>query len=688
MMNIDTNIQKNLTLSRKAMNKVDINIQFTPKEREVISVIKAVMGKYAPSVQVYIVGGLIRDRLIGLPSHDLDIMIYPMKAEDFARLITSHLKTKDPHIIKDNPEKSKFISTSKIYLPTQYGTQEIDIAQARQDVYRGDSRIPEVKIATPEGDAYRRDLTINSLMYSLNDDKIIDFTGMGIKDLISNTIRTPQEPLKTFSEDPLRIFRCVVYAAKLNGTIDPQTYQAMTNPALRDEIKQKVSKERIGQEFLKMLKNPNPDYALKLLKDTGLWEDIISEALRGTKYEGKMAQVDMNQNNVNHQLTLWEHTLQVVKNVLNKYPEADSEKRIIMVLAALTHDLGKLFKDIQGESKSHPGNTSYLGHADESKNIVEYILKYLSIGDPYIKQVAGLAQEHMRPHHFTEQEQGGARALRKFLRNMGEVSLNWLDVFNLAVADAYSKGLEIDPNTVKQYQELEQRLQEAFTTLSPTKDMSIKPILNGNEIMQILNVKPGAWMAEITNFVKELRDENPNITKEEAARLLKEKYQNANLKDIKKASKEEGKNSICPMHLFSAKLEEINKLFKENKHYEILTTLNELKEHYGEDESVVRLLAIATLKVLIIDELYRNNDLIQHILDKAEKNFFDSTLCAYVVGILILIATKTEKDVIKEVAERVRNMAPSTLKKVMDMLPEKVYHEDLRKEFSNETTKG
>jgi len=676
MMNVDTNIQKNLT----------------PDEKEVFSVIREIIAKYTPSTQAFAVGGWVRDKLLKIPSNDIDVMISNMSGEAFAKLVTRHLNLKNAHVIRENPEKSKFITTAKAYIPLSSGvTQEIDFAQARSEVYREDSRIPDLKPATPQEDAYRRDLTINSLFYNINDNKLEDFTGMGIKDLISNTFRTPLEPVKTFSDDPLRIFRVVRLAAKYNGIIDPQTYQAMNNPALRDEIKQKVSKERIGQEFLKMLKNPNPDYALKLLKDTGLWEDIIAEALKGTKYEGKMAQLDMNQNNVNHQLTLWEHTLQVVKNILNKYPEADSEKRITMVLAALTHDLGKLFKDIQGQSKSHPGNTSYLGHADESKNIAEYILKYLRIGDPYIKQVSGLAHSHMRPHHFTEQEQGGARALRKFLRNMGEASLNWLDVFNLAVADAYSKGLEIDPNTVKQYQELEQKLQEAFTTLSPTKDTSIKPILNGNEIMQILNVKPGAWMAEITNFVKELRDENPNITKEEAARLLKEKYQNINPKDIKKAGKEEKeeekKNSICPMHLFNAKLEEINNLFTQDKPYEVLTILDDLRKEYGDDESVVRLLSIATFKLLLKGEKYRHNNLIQHILDKAEKNFFDSTLCAYVVGILILIPTKTEKGIIKEVGERVLNMAPSTLKKVINMLPEKVYHEDLRKEFGNENTK-
>ena len=162
------------------MNKIDTNIKFTPREQEAITVIKTVINKYAPSTEVYIVGGLIRDRLIGLQSHDMDIMVYPIKAEDFAMLITKYLNIKDPHIIKENPEKSKSISTAKIYLPTKYGEQEIDIAQARQDIY-SDSRIPTTTIATPEEDAKRRDLTINSIMFNINNNKIVDFTGIDRK---------------------------------------------------------------------------------------------------------------------------------------------------------------------------------------------------------------------------------------------------------------------------------------------------------------------------------------------------------------------------------------------------------------------------------------------------------------------------------------------------------------------------
>lgn len=657
--------------------KVDTNIKFTPPEQEVISIIKEVIEKYAPTVEAYIVGGLIRDRLVNLPSHDMDIMVYPTKAEDFAKLITKHLNIQDPHVIRENPEKSKFVSTSKIYLPTEYGVQEIDIAQARKDVYNDNSRIPETEPATPQEDAMRRDLTINSIMFDIKNNKIVDFTGKGIQDLISNTIRTPLDPIKTFSDDPLRIFRVIVYASKLNGQIDPQTYKAMTDPKLRDEIRKKVAKERLGEEIKKMLGGRNPEIALKLLKDTGLWQDIIEEAVKGTKYEGKMAELDTEQQNAHHLLTVWGHSIQTVANVLKMYPDAEPEKRVTMILAALMHDLGKLYKDIWGESKSHPGSRSYHGHEEESKNISELILKYLKI-EPLIHQISGLTSSHMLPHRFTEGGEASARSLRKFIRNMGEQSLNWLDVFNLATADAYSKGLEIAPKTIEQYKQLETKLQEALISLKPTDPKSIiKPILNGNEIMQILNIKPGPMMKEITEFVKELRDDNPNITKDEAAQRLREKYQGNEIKQASK--KDEDTSSTCPKHLLDIKIEEINGLFKEDKCYEILTIINQLKEEYGNDDNIIRLLAITMFKLLIKSEKYRYNDLIQYALDKAEKNFFDYILCSYVVGILLLIETETKDEVIEEIAQRMAKMSPGILRNVLELLPKNIFRSDLKK---------
>jgi len=504
-------------------NVIDINIKFLPQELEAISIIKNVISEYAPFVRAFIVGGLIRDRLLNLPAYDMDVMVSPIKAEDFAKLITKYLNIKDPHIIKENPDKSKFISTSKIYLPTNYGIQEIDIAQARSDIYRENSRIPKTKSATPEEDAYRRDITINTIMYDINNNKIVDFTGMGIKDLITGTIRTPEDPLKTFKDDPLRIFRTIRFAAKYNGTIDPATYEAMKDPSLIHDLNTKVSKERMGQELTKILQSPNADYAIKILKDTGLFQNIISEAVRGTEYENKLSNLDMSQENPNHKLNLWNHTLQTINNTLVQYKEAEPERKIVLTLAALMHDLGKLYSKIWGESKSHPGSRSYHGHEDESSKLIELILRYLKM-EPYMQEVSKLAKYHMLPHNLLR-DKGGMRSLRRFIRKMGEESLNWLDVFNLAAADAYSKSDVVDNNTIAEYNGLKNNLQEALSTTNilPTQP-KIKPILDGNEIMSILNIKQGPLIKEIKEYILELMDENPNITKEEATTLIKQKY--------------------------------------------------------------------------------------------------------------------------------------------------------------------
>jgi tRNA nucleotidyltransferase/poly(A) polymerase len=668
--------------------QISTNISLNSDEQEVFSVIKEVVNKYTPTTRPYAVGGWTRDKLLQIKSDDIDIMLSNISGEDFAKLVTRYMNIKDPHVIKENPEKSKHITTAKTYIPLSSGKiQEIDFAQARKEVYKEDSRIPEIKPATPEEDAYRRDFTINAIFYDIIEGKVVDFTGRGIKDLMSNTIRTPMDPLKTFSEDPLRILRAIRFSAKYNAPIDPKTYEAMKNPQLRDEIKQKISKERIGQEFIKMLKNPNAQHAIQLLKDTGLLEDIISEALKGTLYEGKMAQFDMSQENPHHKLTLWSHSMEVVKNIIEKYKEAEPEKKIAITLAALMHDIGKLYQDVWGQSKSHPGYRSYHGHEDESAKIVNLILKYLKI-EPYIDQVAGLAQTHMKPHQLLRDE-GGMRALRKFIRIMGEKSLNWLDVFNLALADAYAKDIIRDPTITQEYQSLQNRLEEALTTMTPIKDRSIdksiKPILNGNEIMQILNTKQGPHLKEITEFIKDLMDENPNITKEEAAQKLIEKYNNIVPKATKQAGseKEEKKEfTTCPMHLLRTKIDEMKKLMAEKKYYEAFSVLSQLQEQYPNDERVNRMIALYTFRLLLISEKYRSSDILQHIFDKAEANFFDSALCSYVFGILVLLETKTEQETICEIGNRVAKMSPDIFKTILDSLSNiKVYHPEILKAF-------
>jgi len=304
--------------------------------------------------------------------------------------------------------------------------------------------------------------------------------------------------------------------------------------------------------------------------------------------------------------------------------------------------------------------------------------------EPFIQQVAGMARYHMRPHFNEGGRDSGLKAMRKFIRQMGEQSLSWLDIFNLAVSDAYSKGAEIDPEVVTTYQNIETQLQQALASLKPVEDQSIKPILNGNEIIQLLNIKPGKWMSEIMEFVKELRDDNPDITKEEASEMVKNKYQNINIEDIKEASSTKGEmGSTCLMHLLKNKIEEVNTDFGEKNYYKVLQTLQDLKEEYGKDDNILRFISISMFKLLLEEKNYKNIDILTYLFKYAEKNFFDTILCSYVLGILLLIKTPTEDVVIREIAERMIKMSPGTVRIILESLPEQVGRPNLKKEFEN-----
>ena len=501
-MQINTNILSNLT----------------PEEKELFAILKEVVNKYAPYVTCRVAGGWVRDRLLGKESDDIDIMVDKISGAEFARLVTQYLNVKDPHVVKANPDASKHMETAGADIPLPSGKNiDVDFAMARKEVYNNDSRIPDIKPATAQEDAERRDLTINSCFFNINTGQIEDFTGKGIKDIITNTIRTPLDPLITFRDDPLRIFRCLRFSAKYNWNIDHDTYNAMLDPNLKNDIKRKISKERIKDEIVKMLKGPNPLVAINLLKQTGLFEDIITEAIKGSKFESKLMNLDMNQNNPNHDLTLWDHTVEVIKNVINQYPNSDDEKRVVMILSALMHDLGKLYSDVQ---TTKDNRTQYIGHENESSLLSQLILKYLKFENTLIEEVAKITESHMVPHSLLNSNQ---TTLRRFIRNMSEKSLNWLDVLNHAISDAYSKGKIVDQATINDYNQLKQKLEEAYQSMKVEKKKVI-PVLNGFEIMKLLNVKPGPIISTVNEYLKELQDENPNVTKEEASEKIKMKF--------------------------------------------------------------------------------------------------------------------------------------------------------------------
>lgn len=208
-------------------------------------------------------GGWVRDKLLGIQSHDIDTAINATTGLHFCSKLQEYFKDEENmkkhslqpgdlgnlYTIAKNPDKSKHLETaSKKILG-----YEVDFVNLRKETYSEDSRNPQMEFGTAQEDAIRRDATINALFYNLGNDRIEDFAG-GLYDLSARRIRTPLEPKTTFMDDPLRVLRLIRFASRLDFVIDNDVEVCMSDPDVMEALKNKISRERVGVEVTKMLK--------------------------------------------------------------------------------------------------------------------------------------------------------------------------------------------------------------------------------------------------------------------------------------------------------------------------------------------------------------------------------------------------------------------------------------------------
>lgn len=241
-------------------------IQLTDREEALRQLLLDVSRYFAdasgePIPQLRFTGGWVRDKLLGITSKDIDISISSMTGYKFGEVIKEFLASQSNgakydqsivgklHKIEANPEKSKHLET----LTTRILGFEIDLVNLRKEAYINESRNPIMEFGTPEDDANRRDATVNALFYNLQTSIVEDFTGRGLHDMQLKLLKTPLSPHQTFKDDPLRVLRCIRFASRLGYRIDPTDEEAMGDDSIKEALRVKISRERVGVEILKML---------------------------------------------------------------------------------------------------------------------------------------------------------------------------------------------------------------------------------------------------------------------------------------------------------------------------------------------------------------------------------------------------------------------------------------------------
>jgi poly(A) polymerase len=418
------------------------------------------------NVRAYVVGGYVRDLILGLPSTDLDIVIDGNGIE-FAGIVSRKLKP--------SPKLSVF----KTFLTAHFIYKGIDyeFVGARKESYSPESRNPSVEKATIEEDRLRRDFTINTMSISLNKEdfgELIDPYN-GVKDLQQKMLRTPLNPIITFNDDPLRMLRAIRFSARFQFRIDENAMSAIKMLKKRINI---VAKERIAEELNKMLSSPKPSISFLLLKETGLLEEILPEAdaLSGVERVGKYA----------HKDTLL-HTLEVLDKI------AEMSDNLWLRWAALLHDIAKpLTKRFQ------PGHGwTFHGHEVVGARMVENIFQRLKLPQnekmQYVKKIVEL---HLRPIALVEDEVTDS-ALRRLLFDAGD---DIDDLMTLCRADITSKNEEKVTRYLENFKNVSEKLIEVE---KKDKLRNWQPPVSGEVIMETFGLQPSKEVGIIKNAIRE-----------------------------------------------------------------------------------------------------------------------------------------------------------------------------------------
>lgn len=417
-------------------------------------------------IECYLVGGYVRDLFLERPTNDVDVVVVGSgirMAEKFAQ----HLKGGKNISVFQN------FGTAQV----KWDGQEIEFVGARKESYSHDSRKPVVENGTLQDDQNRRDFTINALAICLNHDRLgelIDPFG-GLRDLENNIIATPLNPDITFSDDPLRMMRCIRFSTQLNFSIEKETFQALERNRERIKI---ISGERIISELNKIMLAPVPSIGFQELHRCRLLELILPElaALDGVE----------TRNGKSHKNNFY-HTLEVLDSVANK------SDKLFLRWAALLHDIGK------PRSKRWEPNIGWTFHNHNyfGEKMVKPIFKRMKLPlDERMKYVEKLVGLHMRPIAIADDIVTDS-AVRRLLFEAGN---DIEDLMLLCEADITSKNEQRKKDFLHNFQIVRQKL---IDIEEKDRIRNFQPPVSGDEIMKLFNLPPCREIGSLKSALKD-----------------------------------------------------------------------------------------------------------------------------------------------------------------------------------------
>ena len=412
-------------------------------------------------LECYVVGGYVRDLFLERPSNDIDVVV-----------VGSGIRVADA--LKKKLGKRAHISVFRNFGTAQvkYKNIEVEFVGARKESYSHDSRKPHVEDGTLEDDQNRRDFTINALAICLNKERfgeLVDPFG-GVMDMEDRIMATPLDPDITFSDDPLRMLRCVRFATQLNFEIEDETREALERNSKRLKI---ISGERIADEMNKIMLSPHPSIGFYYLRESGLLQIILPELTALDIVETRNGRAHKNNYN---------HTLEVLENVCKAQENKDLDKdhKLWLRWAALLHYIGKTKSKRWDPALGWTfHNHNYLG----AKMVPEIFRRMKLPLDAKMKYVQKMVDLHMRPIVIADEEVTDS-AVRRLMNDAGD---DIDDLMTLCEADITSKNAQRKQRFLDNFKIVREKLKDL-------KDRDYKrllqPCIDGNEIMEMFHLTP------------------------------------------------------------------------------------------------------------------------------------------------------------------------------------------------------